>query len=165
MDDCISKPVQIETLRAVLNSWSAIISPEDSISGETPPKLKIQSSDLVDKNMEVLVDRESLNLLSGGDSAVELELLGAFIQDAPSHLLGAKVALEAVDFDMLVYEAHQLKGSASMVGIRQLPELAARLEDKAKEKYFDEAAKLIPQLEMIYKQIKAWIPSLNKPNK
>ena len=40
-----------------------------------------------------------------------------------------------------------------MVGIRQLPELTASLEDAAKEKHFDEAAKLIPQMQMIYEQV------------
>ena len=175
MDDYISKPVEIETLTALLQRWTSILAAQRKIDCKDcistaiqkpkencfPTPKPLEARDLVNENISMLVDLHRLSVLAGGNPEFELELLATFSKDAQCHLELAELALKAWDFDTLFYRAHQLKGSGKMVGVRYLPELAEMLEYVAKEKQFNEAEKLITQLKEILNQISDKMSNLN----
>ncbi len=153
MDDYLSKPIDLETLREVLSRWSSdrsVIAGEEAIATAKPEATTAG-------NEEIPVDRERLHELSRGDTEFELEMLETFLEDAPSYIEEAKIALANNDCAALHAQAHQLKGASSMVGIRKMPEIAARLDVLAKENRTEGAKELLTELEEILVVVRTFV--------
>jgi PAS domain S-box-containing protein len=144
MDDYISKPIDLESLKDVLNAWSQHQPQERQETMAAPePERTVKETE------ELAVDLSRLQELSRGDTEFELEMLETFLEDAPSYIEEAKKALASKDFTALHARAHQLKGASSMVGIRKMPQVAARLDVLAKENRTDGAEELLVELERL----------------
>ena len=74
------------------------------------------------------LDLERLHLVTGGESALEDELLGIFLESARETLEDLRTALEAGDTRLLRAHAHALKGSSRTIGAIALGEMACELE-------------------------------------
>jgi HPt (histidine-containing phosphotransfer) domain-containing protein len=71
-------------------------------------------------------DREHLNQYTGGDAALERELLGLFL----GHFAPVRTQLEAsASAKDWKFASHSLKGSARSIGAPQLAMLAEKLEN------------------------------------
>ncbi len=148
MDDYISKPINLEGLKDVLNAWSQqkLQNREETIAAIDPETTSQETEELA-------VDLSRLHELSRGDTEFELEMLETFLEDAPSYIEEAKKALANQDFATVYARAHQLKGASSMVGIRKMPEVAARLDELAKENRTEGAEELLVELERLLKVV------------
>lgn len=116
MDDYISKPVLIETLRATLEEWLHTSHPTVPKSAAPP------------KNLPVL-NRERLIDLLGSDEAEMNDLLS---MAAPTiHSLCQRL-LDTNDETLAKELAHEIKGTAANIGADELSEAANNLERSLK---------------------------------
>ncbi len=116
MDDYISKPVLIETLRATLEEWLHTSHPTVPKSAAPP------------KNVPVL-NRERLIDLLGSDEAEMNDLLS---MAAPTiHSLCQRL-LDTNDETLAKELAHEIKGTAANIGADELSEAANNLERSLK---------------------------------
>ena len=106
---------------------------------------------------EMPVNLERLEEISRGDFEFLQELLQVFLEDAVTHLEEVKLALSAGDNVTLARRAHQLKGSSATVAIREMPDLAAKLESQAQENQLLGAAGVVTQLEQILERVQAFM--------
>ncbi|MDY6804095.1 MAG: PAS domain S-box protein [Cyanobacteriota bacterium] len=160
MDDYMSKPIDLEVLKDVLNYWTDY---KETIPAERE-RLHPQSfanatpnPEATDPTEELAVDLNRLHELSRGDTEFELEMLETFLEDAPSYIEDAKKALASNDYAAIHARAHQLKGASSMVGIRKMPEVAARLDALAKENRTEGAQELLAELERLMEVLREFI--------
>ena len=128
--------------------------PKDDDDVSTPLEASPFASESFD---EVPWDMEYLDEISRGDTEFQRELLQVFVEDALVHLEDAKVALSTGDYITLARRSHQLKGASATVAIREMPELAARLESQAENNQLLDATELISKLEQIIEHVQAFI--------
>lgn len=122
MDDYVSKPVQLSSLRKVLEKY-------------TRPEPESESP----------VDVDRLQEVSGGDSAFERELIELFLPSSLTCVESAEAALQSGNMDQLYREAHSLKGSSSNMGVHRLQELSQSLETAALEKNVPQCCRVLEQ--------------------
>lgn len=103
------------------------------------------------------IDIEYLNEISEGDQEFELELLQIYIEDTEIHLVAATKAIAAHDLYTLEREAHHMKGASGNVGALSVQNLAAQLEQQARDKLLDNANSIIEELENCLQQVKAFV--------
>ncbi|MGL5065642.1 MAG: response regulator, partial [Microcoleus sp.] len=156
MDDYLSKPVDLGSLAEVLqkyelekarlqnNSQVTTIDFETKGQGQTnfteilPTTVvataavteAIELPSLADTNG--LFDRTRLQQLGRVNIKLPQRLLQAFADSARIDLEAASIALDAQDWQAVEYLAHRLKGTAANVGIPMMSDLAAQLEERAR---------------------------------
>jgi PAS domain S-box-containing protein len=140
MDDYISKPVDIEELRRVLDNWKSLHdSGEKNMldrAGESP--------------MRDVLDREALNslrIMQEDAPGLFAELVELFAHDAPSHLEGMRNALSGGNGEELARIAHKLNGSAGIFGAMRLAPHLANLEERGWRGYLDGVDVILDQVQ------------------
>jgi histidine phosphotransfer protein HptB len=68
------------------------------------------------------------------------EILDVFLVDVPSRLVNLQQAIDDRSLDLLLREAHGLKGSALGIGAFRLASLCAAIEHDARDGHLDQAA-------------------------
>lgn len=127
MNDYLTKPVQLEQLRATLERWLGQ-STHSMETGETKKQISVGAG------QTAILDIEVLEKLIGNDP----EMIAEFLQDF--RLSAAATSKQIVDaivsghFEEVQAAAHKLKSSARSVGALALGNLCAGLETYAKEK-------------------------------
>ncbi len=100
-----------------------------------------------------LIDWAALHCLSDGDKEFEASLLQLFVDDTRSHLTALQTALQEHNLDGVRRLAHHLKGSSANVGAMGLSQLAATLEQDAREERLHNGPTLFQQMEALFEQI------------
>ncbi|OGL00781.1 MAG: hypothetical protein A3E31_10950 [Candidatus Rokubacteria bacterium RIFCSPHIGHO2_12_FULL_73_22] len=93
------------------------------------------------------MDLESALRQVGGNRRLLLELVEVFVEDIPNRLRGLKEASVTRDVRQLERLAHNVKGSAGILGAAALRSAALTLEDAARERRLDSAPGLLTALE------------------
>lgn len=83
----------------------------------------------------------------GGDMELLQELYGVFASVAPERVMELREALAAGQADVVWRAAHSLKGECGAVGAERCREVAARLEDAARDADLASAKALLPLVE------------------
>ncbi|NER04998.1 MAG: response regulator [Okeania sp. SIO3C4] len=172
MDDYISKPVKVEALQEVLESWGEIILCKKSSTAQlqqseetssppspTPEVEEVSSSPSV--MVEVIENiREEVQIEGEGD--IVTELIDLFIEDSLEQLLAIKEAIDNSATEALRESAHALKGSCGNLGVVRLAEISATLEQKARAGTITkaEAESLLTQLENEYVIVRSILEEL-----
>jgi CheY-like chemotaxis protein/HPt (histidine-containing phosphotransfer) domain-containing protein len=105
MDDYLTKPAELVTLRAKLAQWLGSGAP--------------------DRNP---IDRARIQQLAGGPQGIA-EVLAELESGVRADIAALQVALESADAAALRRAAHRVKGSALTIGAEALAALAARIVD------------------------------------
>ncbi|GAC1478441.1 MAG: hypothetical protein NVS2B14_19590 [Chamaesiphon sp.] len=150
MDDYVSKPVSKDKLSAVIEHWTSEIFKSKGI-------MQSESADRITNSNALDLDWEHLHQLSEDNTEFELELLQMFVEDVPTHLQAAEVAIANNDFQQLEREAHHLKGSSANVGATVMRVSAEKLEQMARQKHFEGATNVISDLEEYLNRIQAFL--------
>ena len=158
MDDYLPKPVSLEDLSAMLQKWQFDFADRNSSS-----MMASEAKDGVVARDESIIDRDRLEEIAGGDRELELELLQVFVEDVEIYLGEAKQALRKKDGMVIAKKAHQIKGSALNMGVKFMPAIAEKLQDRANANNLLLAGELLTELERIFKRVKAFVASHHQP--
>jgi signal transduction histidine kinase/CheY-like chemotaxis protein len=127
-DDYLTKPVSLPDLLACIDH---IVASPGVPSGVGPAAVDASSS----RPPAPPVDFDETAALArvGGDRALLCELLGVFLDEAPSWLSGLDDAIAAGDVEKVHRLAHTVKGAADQCGIPRAFEIAFALERGARQ--------------------------------
>jgi PAS domain S-box-containing protein len=131
MNDYISKPVDLEKLKAVLGEWVSMTSGEPAL--EQKPELSKDKNDFVslsltDSLKSIPMNWERLSMFTDDDPEEELALIALFQTYAAESLQSLKTAYLQNDDDMWKKAAHKLKGSAANFGADHLSAVCLEAE-------------------------------------
>jgi len=123
MDGYLTKPVETERLRAVIEHWLPAadqpVAPADVASGAAGDDADI-------------LDRAVLLRWSGGDAAFERDLVDTFSGELKQSERDIDTAMRGGDLARVAQAAHRLKGSALQIGARRAGAAALALEEAGK---------------------------------
>ena len=153
MDDFLVKPVEIEALAKVLNRWLPL--PETG-AAPTPVAAAAPHS----SGDGTPIDRSKLAELTGGDAAMEREILVDFrsANDADAAML--RDALAKRDIPQVTHASHRVKGACRMVGAMALAEVCDRIERAGRAGNWDAIAAERSALEREVERLNAWLQRL-----
>ncbi len=109
-----------------------------------------------DLTIEEIIDRDRLQKISFGEKKFIEQLLITFISNTETYLEQATTAFANNDLETLARRTHQIKGSASTVGVRFMPEIAAKVQKYAQQNQLQEVPKLLQQLKDLLARVKHW---------
>jgi HPt (histidine-containing phosphotransfer) domain-containing protein len=100
----------------------------------------------VDRAAEHPVDLAVAMRWLGGDRRLLSELVGIFVDDGPKRLQAIHAALTEADVQQIEHAAHNLKGSAAILGATRLQTAALALEDAAHDGHTEDGPDLVAQI-------------------
>jgi PAS domain S-box-containing protein len=155
MDDYLSKPIAQDALGAMLERWvkptvkPTIVQIKDVV--EPHPQHSVAFPDDTPLNLE------RLNAISRGKVTLQQQLVQAFIKNAQPGLEQMRLALQVNDFEIIVQQAHRIKGASANVGVKVIPEVTAQLERQARDKNLDGAIEKLEALQSQLEKVKAFV--------
>lgn len=87
--------------------------------------------------------------LGAGEELIQ-ELLDLLREDIPPRIAAIRLAMTQADYDRVIQDAHQMKGALGNLGLKQMADLATRLEAAARAGRGTEAGQLAEQLPAAY---------------
>ena len=115
MDDAITKPCELATLKRLLDRW---------LPAAATIEVELEPAPLE-------TDFAALEDLTQGDAALQRDLLDDFRKANADDLKAAARAVHSVAIDDVRRAAHRIKGAARTIGAARLANAAARLEEAA----------------------------------
>ncbi|MEP6901725.1 MAG: PAS domain S-box protein [Actinomycetota bacterium] len=148
MDDYISKPVKIDTLKQTLERWIFT-------TNNRAESISENSKSLFQKDARQVIDLSILSSLRDLQQPDEpdlvTKLIDLFIKDGRVRLQSLQNALIDGDSSIIKKEAHSVQGSAANIGAQYMARLCEELEQKANQT--KEAEILITQLDHEFGQV------------
>ena len=143
MDDYLTKPVNLETLKAKVEDWAG----------------QLHSTSWVPKPREPacppnLIDFDRLNEVSDGDVEFQQELLEMFIEDVTEKLPGLQQAFQDGDCSEIAHYAHTIKGASANLGITSMQAIALKLEHQARDDQLEEPQQQLTQIHRLLDRLK-----------
>jgi PAS domain S-box-containing protein len=138
MDDHVTKPLRLHTLRKVLEHWA-----HPALGTETPACMSTAPS-LLDEGMV-----QELATATGVTVDKLVQGFNAYIQQEIHRLAPL---LQAQDFEQLRRSAHRLKGESLQIGANLLGDACKELEHAAQQQQFAESQQALQHLDEILAQ-------------
>ena len=155
MDDYLSKPVQLEDLRQILEKY---LPGGAAVAVEKPDQAKPASTSA--EAAAVPVNVHVLEELVGDDAEMIREMLLDFRASAEKIAAELHTAYQTGQLAAAGALAHKLKSSARSVGALALGELCAAMEQAGKRSDAAELAVLLPQFDVQLIAVKAYLDTL-----
>jgi len=154
MDAYLTKPMQLETLRAALDPW--LPTDPDRLMEAVPLPAPVNGD---------AVDPETLaQVLGMSDPAVLSRFYADFLKSSAGHVADIRVAMDEGNLALLGKQAHKLKSSARTVGANALAELCQTLEAAAREGGLAIAAPVMPRFLAAYRAVETWVSEYLAPH-
>ncbi len=160
MDDYLSKPVQLEDLRSVIEKYLSI--------NQSATEIEVQQVEIT-KPIGFTAEREAesvpvnvhiLEELVGNDAATIKEMLKDFRISAEKITSELQTAYHAKQFALVGSIAHKLKSSARSVGALALGELCAKIEQAGKQNNEEALLALLPRFATEVITVNAYLDTL-----
>jgi PAS domain S-box-containing protein len=150
MDDYISKPVNLEELRAVLERW---LPPSKAAQDKTPAATSAVpgSSELKAVDAGVLEGLRKLQVEDGPD--IVSQLIDIYLSDTPPRLAALRQAIAEKDAFALFQAAHSLKSSSGNIGALTLAAICRELESMGRAGVIEGAAEKVARVEAEYAKV------------
>ncbi|WP_030006483.1 response regulator [Picosynechococcus sp. NKBG042902] len=126
MDGYIAKPTSIKTLRQVIDK--CLQKAEKSRSAGAIAAPTIQENPEMATDPDTPVDLTQLVHFYGNNPNFHREVFVQFLEFAPGYLQALQGAIANRDAKKISYEAHRLKGAASSVSVRKIPDWCIAIE-------------------------------------
>jgi CheY-like chemotaxis protein/HPt (histidine-containing phosphotransfer) domain-containing protein len=127
MDDYLSKPVQLDQLRAALVRWTNAAPAPAAVPAPHPTEV---ATGLPPVDPAVLEGFRQLQ--EPGEPDVVVEFIDLFLDDLPDRLTAIRGAIASEAAEALRATAHALKGSAAYMGAKTLSGICKSVEDAAR---------------------------------
>ncbi|MEJ7849697.1 MAG: PAS domain S-box protein [Pyrinomonadaceae bacterium] len=158
MDDYLSKPVKIETLRHMLERWTVSTGEKKGGLPDEPRKFSAEDSQ---RFVDLSILEGFRNFQKPGQPDLVGKLINLFVEDTTRRFSILRQAGIDRNAAVIKGEEHNIKGAAGNIGARQMAELCKELEQKASQN--DEAKVLISRLEQEFKQVVEILASMRQP--
>jgi len=145
MNEVLTKPISLDPLRKMFNTWLGHSNETGTPKEDVPPAGGCESA----------VDRAQLNVYSQGDLAVELSIVQDFLSSEAEDLEALRIAVSTENHKEARWFTHRIKGAGRMVGAMQLASSAEALENCAKQGA--EMAQALTQLEEAFLAVEKWL--------
>jgi CheY-like chemotaxis protein/HPt (histidine-containing phosphotransfer) domain-containing protein len=124
MDDYLSKPIQMEALRAAIER-AGVGTPDPAIPPAEPAPAPVPAA----------IDWRRIESFKpfDPDGGMVAGVIAAFLADAPGRIRTIRETLASGDADGLAAAAHALKGAAANIGAARLQTLLHDIESRARE--------------------------------
>ena len=160
MDDCLTKPVEMNDLGLAIKKWMPV-----KTSASSPDEEKtiepVAASGTGDAQQNNSVDPQVLTALIGSDLELCNQLLVKF-RDASAVIIEDLVAAARMkNFDNICAQSHKLKSSAKTIGANALAALCLNLEQAGIEKNPDHLETMSAQLTDEFERVKHYINALS----
>ena len=123
IDEHLTKPIKLDTLRSALERWL----PPPKAPARTGTQQPIEAPEA-----DSLLDPTVLLKVVGDDPALHRHFLGKFLKMAPSMVAEIETALDASDLAAACAASHKLKSSARTIGAHALADACYVLEQAGK---------------------------------
>jgi CheY-like chemotaxis protein len=156
MDDIVSKPAGLQTLRETLRIWRVKRAGPEALANATD---KTPQS-AADRNPDAgrrLIDWACLKEISGGDAQFERDILLGFVAEKKTDIRAILEQLPAGDLAKVAQLAHRVKGAARTAAVTDLAALCEELEALARVGDREAAAALRNRVEQTFNEIRAYI--------
>ena len=137
MDDYLSKPIMPETLKRIIDA-STVLGCEQKAAHDGHEVTCLDSEMIV-----------TLKEVFRGEPEKLGELLKEFLNEAGTRVEMMFVAAQARDFATIISVAHKLKGSAAVVGAKELARVAYRLQCAGLNNELGVINNLMPELQRV----------------
>jgi CheY-like chemotaxis protein/HPt (histidine-containing phosphotransfer) domain-containing protein len=161
MDDYVTKPIDAEVLRNVVEKWAAEILNAERTAARpavtkavSVPQASVPSAPLPGP---APADLSRLQSLAEGDKAIVERLANMFLDDAGQHGKLLREAVEKGDAKRIESEAHRIKGGAGQVGAETLQGLAAELEGIGRKSDLGLAGEILAAFEVEYRRVSGFL--------
>jgi PAS domain S-box-containing protein len=147
MDDYLSKPLPIATLKAMLEKWL----PSTTFAPQPADTILISATSMTPLAQEIMLKPVDVSILTaqvGYAPDVINKLLQNFQHGAAKIAAELHTAYVAEQPKQMAALAHKLKSSARSVGAVELGELCAAIEQAGKTEQLEELARLLPRFEV-----------------
>ena len=149
MDDYLAKPVEMPALAQVLDRWLPLpADPAIAAAGGSPSAAAASPT---------AIDAAALAELTGGDRAVERDILREYRTANDADALALRDALDRRDLPGIVRAAHRMKGAGRMVGARSLAEVCGAIEQAGRAEDFTAVAGEEPRLARELERLNAYL--------
>jgi len=132
MDDYLSKPINRETLHALLQRWGEAPAFVESSHARLEASSTPPPAPEADTPPQPVLDRSVLEELQAVIGAAALQIVAVFLEDAPAMVQALQQAAQGNDIERLQALSHSLKSSSANVGALSLSAVARRIEHEAR---------------------------------
>ena len=159
MDDFMTKPLSLGTLKAMLEKWITQANDDAIREGEQRklPQQDDSETEVAAFAMAMPIDRSVLEVYSGGDWMMERAILDEFIQANDEDVAALQAAVEADNVERVAWSAHRIKGASRMVGAMMLGDAAEILEKAGKAAALHTIQTEWPGFVQALAVLKAWL--------
>ncbi len=167
MDDYLAKPIQLEQLAAVLDSW---LSPAEGLPEAAAPQPQQPeapaAADVADgppagplpADQPAPLDLDTLRSRTGGEEEFVERILGKFRKRARQDMEGLKEAVRTQDREKIAFVAHSMKGSAANIFAPALREAASDLEQLGRSGDLHGAEECLQRIQEELERLLAYLP-------
>jgi HPt (histidine-containing phosphotransfer) domain-containing protein len=141
MDDYLAKPVELGALANALERWLPLPA---AVPGDS----------------EIPIDRSMLAEISGGDAAMERDILIDFREVNSGDAATLKDALDRRDLALVVRASHRIKGASRTIGAARLADVCERVERAGRASNWDAVSADREVLERELGRLNAWLARL-----
>jgi PAS domain S-box-containing protein len=133
LDDYVTKPINVDHLREIINKWKDIIEKEREIHLDKLKNTEV-ITDIVDERNITFINevqnKEDINFL--------VELFDIYIRELPILKTEIEAAINGDEFERIKFLTHKLKGSALTLGVESVADHCINLENAAESKVLDD---------------------------
>ena len=160
MDDYVAKPVKPEALEVVLERWTRPpVQPLESTGSEAYAGTTIE--DIMDATVLARFREDQ----DESKPDVVIELIDLFVRETLTSLPTLHEAVAEGNAQALHREAHNLKGSCAILGLRQMAAISEELEQMGRSGSIAGAEALLVQLEPQFERVRQALESERGRNK
>jgi PAS domain S-box-containing protein len=129
MDDYLSKPVKLDSLRQTIERWSKPLAIEQNSDDESDLSIDPGFQNLKSIDHSVLEDFRDFQ--PPDDPDIVTELIDLFLEDVSRRIPIFKKAVADQDINVIKEQAHSLKGSSGNIGACRITEISKMIEEQS----------------------------------
>ncbi len=148
MDDLVAKPVELEALARAMERWLPL-----PAAGERAAPRPAAAA----RGAAAPLDRSSLASITGGDAAMEREILADFKTANDADMSALRSALAERDVAKVTHASHRVKGACKMVGALALAGVCERMERAGRRNSWQDVALEQAALEQEFERLNTWL--------